>query len=430
MTNSTSRLPRQVLQFILTRGISALGSSLTTFGLNVWVFRTTGSYEIFAYLAALAAIPSLLFAPFAGIVADRYNKKHLLIASDATSLLAILAVYVMYKQDALSVTIVAVSTLIIALASELRWSTMGATISLVAAKEHWGQVNSLQQSFRGIIVMLGPIMGAVGLDQLGLSLLIGIDVLSYMIGILGILPLVVNSNSEKTAETPAYLNFWHELTFGFRWTFARAGLRRLLIFFMIINIGVSIFTVTFSPYILSYGTHHTLGIGLGLQGAGAFLTGIFLARWCKISDDEKAILLGAFAFGVCMILWGYVRHELMVWSVAFALGMLTTIIMASTQTIWQIHVPVSIQGKVFAVRTVLSFGLTPLAIFFSVPMANMIFTPVLQHLTIFSAIWGSGMSASLGLMVSTMGLGVVLASLALLTLGGLRIAVEKPTTST
>ena len=100
---------------------------------------------------------------------------------------------------------------------------------------------------------------------------------------------------------------------------------------------------------------------------------------------------------------------------------MTSIIMASSQTIWQSHVPVEIQGKVFAVRTVLSFGLAPLSILLSVPLAAMVFEPVLLRSDVTAAIWGSTKAAPLGFMVSSLGALVSLCAFGLLLRGGLRL---------
>src|SRR2546427_12726839 len=89
MYTQRPELPRSALALIISRGISSLGSTLTIFGLDVWVFRETGSYAVFAYLAVLAVLPSLLFAPFAGLMADRWNKKSLLLACDISSILVV-----------------------------------------------------------------------------------------------------------------------------------------------------------------------------------------------------------------------------------------------------------------------------------------------------------------------------------------------------
>jgi len=356
-------------------------------------------------------------------MADRWNKKSLLLACDISSMFVVTVALALHHAGSLSVPFIAITILVLALASELRWSVLGATISVVVPKEHLGRMNGLQQSFRGITVMLGPVLGAVGFDALGLSLLLALDVLSYVVGIGGLLAITIGSTQHKGDDTPAFLSFWHELTYGFRWVFRHPSLRRLLIFFMIINLGVSTFTVTFTPYVLSFASNKSLGVGLGLQGAGSFLSGLILASRRKQVAQDAGIIWGAAGFGMCMFVWGISREIAIVWCVAFVLGVFVTIIAASSQTIWQTHVPVQIQGKVFAVRTVLSYGLAPVSILATVPLASTVFAPLLSASSGLRTVWGASLSGALGLMVSMFGVGVVASSVALIATGGLRLSV-------
>lgn len=418
-----TRLPRPALILVCTRGISSIGTTLTAFGLDVWVFQKTGSYATFALLAVLATLPSLVFAPFSGLLTDRLDKKTLLMACELISGLAVAFALMLHWTDALSVPAVAAVILVLALASELRWSAVSATFAMVVPRAILGRINGIQQIFRGTNVMLGPVLGAVGLQLLGLSSLLGLDLLTYVISVLGLLSIAVPAPAATPAASDAPPGFWSELTYGFRWVFQQPGLRRLLLFFMVVNIGISVFTVTCAPYLLSFSSSNVLGFVLGLQGAGAFLAGMVLARrrgspW----NHEAAITSAAAAFGVGMIAWGISRQPVVSMAIAFAFGVLESIIMASSQTAWQTQVPGHIQGRVFAVRTMVSFGLAPLSMLVSIPLSSKVFSPLLDGHGWLSAVWGAGAAGTTGLLVSVLGALVFLAAAALIARGGLRLS--------
>jgi DHA3 family macrolide efflux protein-like MFS transporter len=426
MSTASDRLPRQAIALILGRGISMIGTTLTTFGLNVWVFKQTGAYDTFAYLAVLAGLPSLLFAPFAGVVADRLNKKSLLIACEVVSLLAVAGALLMHAFSHLSVFAVAATMLILALGAELRWAVLGPTIALLVPKDKLIRINGLQQAFRGINVMMGPLMGAVGVQLLGLKWLLVLDIATYVAAVGAMAAIRIPSGGRQSAEGPVFASFWDELTYGFRWVMAHQGLRRLLLYFMVVNIGVSVFAASFVPYVLSFLPPSALAGSMSLQGAGAFLAGSLMSKWRKWSKPEETIVIGALCYGAAMVLWGLSRHWSAVLLVAFAFGALETLVMASSQTVWQSEVPKPIQGKVFAVRTVLSFGLSPLSVLVSVPLSMVVFTPALQSVPLLQRLWGAPPSGSLGLMVSTLGVGVVAWGAWLVARGGLRVAESRP----
>ena len=237
MTQSAQRIPTSAVILITTRGLSGIGSTLTSFGLDVWVYQMTGSYSTFVMLAILTSLPVLLFAPFAGVLTDRFDKKTLLITADLVSCVAVAMSLIMYLSGTLSVPTVACTVLLLAVASELRWSSMSVMFSQLLPKELLGRVNGIQQAFRGINVMLGPLLGAVGINLLGLSVLLSVNLLTYALSLAAWFIVRVNTRSSPSYAGQAPSGFLEELTYGFRWVWQQPGLRRLLMFFMIVNIG-------------------------------------------------------------------------------------------------------------------------------------------------------------------------------------------------
>ncbi len=416
--NPKDPLPRAAIALVATRGICGLGSTLTSFGLNVWVYRETGSYATFALLAVLASIPEIVFAPFAGLIADRFHQKRLLLACDLISLAMVFMVWLLYDQGLLSVAAVAATVTVLSLAAVMRWSVLSPVVARLVPAHQLSRINGLQESFRGINLMFGPVLGSAGLGALGLPLLLGLDLIAYMIGIAALLWLRLPPINPQGLAGPAFKSFQEEVTYGFRWVFGHRPLRRLLLFFMVINIGISVFTATFAPYVLSFASSTTLGLALAMEGAGGFAIGLLLARRQPHSRHDIAILGGAATIGVCMFAWGLSRNAALIFLVALVWGGTVSILMAASQTIWQLHVPVAVQGKVFAVRMVVAYGLAPLSILLSVPFAEFFFSPALSVIPWAARLWGAPPTGHLGLMVSTLGVGVSVYALLLASRGG------------
>ena len=73
--------------------VSSVGSGLTGFGLGVYVFRMTGRASDMALVSLLAFLPSLLLSVSAGVLADRYDRRLLMMAGDGLSALGILYIF-------------------------------------------------------------------------------------------------------------------------------------------------------------------------------------------------------------------------------------------------------------------------------------------------------------------------------------------------
>ena len=414
-------LPRAATTLVLTRGVSSVGSTLTAFGLDIWVFRSTGSYAAFVCMAVLSSLPVLLFAPFAGAMSDRFDKRRLLVVADLVSAVAVLGALALFLAQRLSVPAVGACVLLLGVAGELRWSATSTLLSELVPRDGLAKANGLQQSFRGANVMLGPMLGAIGYDAIGLTALLCADLLSYAVSLAGLRAIRAHARAAQGRHAGTRESFMDDLTLGFRWVGARAGFRRLLAFFMAANVGASIFMATFSPYVLSFSGSRTLAAGMGVLGAGAFIAGLALGRRGRFARPESAIAWATLAFGLALIAWGMARSPAASWLTAFAIGALQTIVMTASQTAWQMHVPRQIQGKVFAVRTVVSFGMAPVALLGSVPLAAFVFAPLVRAGAPAAVAWGGGQSGALGLMVSACGAGIAVMAAFVLARGGIRL---------
>lgn len=396
-------IPRSIYVFLVTRALSAFGSSMTAFAINVWVFEKTRSYILFAALTLLTSLPNLLLAPIVGIVVDRYNKKYLLAACEAVTAIAVLFALGASLSDAFGLLQAGFVVLALSIASNFRWTLMGASIGTLVPREHLNRINGIQQSFEGVIDIGAPLLGAAALHAFGPSWVFFIDIGTSVIALaaLSVLDgrLLAPMNQHSTVT-----GFLHNALYGVRWIMQHQDLRRLLLFITVYNLAGGVFTVSFVPHFLSIAGKESLGIALALEGAGALLGGLLIARRTyRPEQSERTVYLCAAVFGVVMTVWGLVKSDIGGFVVAVCGGMVVSALIASLQTTWQANVPPEVQGRVFAARRMISYSLIPLATLLSIPFATQVTAPLLGQLPALQAFWGTGESAGLGMLLSGLG---------------------------
>ena len=91
--------------------------------------------------------------------------------------------------------------------------------------------------------------------------------------------------------------------------------------------------------------------------------------------------------------------------------MIVSMLIATTQTIWQMDVPSEIQGRVFAARRMISYSLIPLATLLSIPFSKYITDSLIINYPLLQRFWGTGASAGLGMLLSILGVFLVVVSL-------------------
>jgi MFS transporter, DHA3 family, macrolide efflux protein len=423
-------LPRQALAFVVVRAISSLGSSVTGFALNVWIYKQTGSYSIFATLAVVTALPGLIFAPIAGLIVDRFSRKWLLVFCDLAAAMAILTLALFYFFGALTPFVVGALVITLAFIRTVTWPAAWASLSSLTNTENRPRINGIAETLDGVTTISSPLLGAILFETVAIPGIACLDIMSYLLCILVIIKIKFPeiesrvSNSSEKRKTP-YRTLFNDCTYGFRWILARKDLTRLLLFFAIYNIGCSIFVVAYAPYLLSFATPSILGTCLALGGAGVVAGGLLFTLTGGLQRQETCILIGASISGICMIIFGASHSIHLLYVAAFFEGFSTPLTNAASQVIWQSQTPSDIQGRVFSIRKMIAWGLTPLSIIVSIPLATTVFLPIVQtgnSLLNFKSIWGDGESGALGLMISACGLLCLSLSLVLLLVDGLKMS--------
>lgn len=387
---------------VLVMGVSSLGSMLTSFGLGVWIFRMTGSYTSMAMIGIATPLAIILTAPLAGYVADRYNKKNILICSDVASFTSVVLAVAFLFFDQLETASVALIVLMLAVANEFRYTATVSLIPQITPKERLLRINSIQQMFRGGVLMFGPVLGAVGLNTLGVSTLLIVDSATYFFSAAMLLisrSVVVQLDVGKNRSEGFVDNFKH----GLRWVFKNRFLMVLLVFFLVVNAVISIFMVALSPYVLARGTNVELGLASAFMGAGMFSAGIILSKIKKSVEPLVLLIVGVCFLGSSLVLIGLSKLDLPVWWFTPGVGASISIIAAANQTIWQTHTPMDIQGKVIAVRSVAMYMLAPFSVLLSIPLVSLIFGKLITAFLPLSIFWKNDLPGALGLMISTLG---------------------------
>lgn len=399
-------MPRPVLSpilFVCVVGTNSLGSNLTAFGLAAWIFHITGSYDTMAMLGIITPLTVILFAPIAGVAADRYEKRIILITADIFSILSITLSLVLYLYGLLSISLIMVLSLCLSSCNEFRYTASASLIPTITEKGELLKVNSIQQVFRGSSLVLGPLLGALGFNYLGLPWLLSADVLTFFLSvsllvIFAIIPAAY-SRKPKIAQT----SLISEVRQALLWLSTKPPLVALLFTYMLINALLSIFMVALSPYVLAVHSSMDLGLISSAIGVGMFLSGFLLSRVKKCIRPVIILVFSIFVLGLSFIAVGIAAFRESLWLLTPFVGASVAALVSSNQTIWHSHTPPDIQGKIIALRSMVMYLMTPVSILISAPLVSRLLTPIITQSHSASELWGEDLSGALGLMISLMG---------------------------
>ncbi|MCJ7548603.1 MAG: MFS transporter [Anaerolineae bacterium] len=384
--------------------ISLIGSGLTSFALGVWLSQQTGRATPFAITVLLANLPRILLAPLAGSLADRWNRRWMMVLSDSGDALVKLGAVVLVATGHLQIWHVYLIAVLSSVFAAFQEPAYAASITMLVPKKDLARANGLVQTAQAVESLLAPLLAGALMGTVGLRAIFAIDFITYSFAI-GAL-LVVRIPQPKLSESDTGGDrgtVWRDARFGWSYLKARPGLLGLLLYFALVNFLLNGVGVLTAPMVLAFGSATTLGVVQMASGAGMLLGSVVMSTW---GGPQRRIVgvIGAIALAAL----GGLAMGLRPWAPLVSCGLAwflfwIPVAAGSSQAIFQSKVARGAQGRVFAVRSMLARSMMPLATLVAGPLADYVFDPLMAADGSLGRTWvgqvvGTGPGRGIGLM--------------------------------
>jgi MFS transporter, DHA3 family, macrolide efflux protein len=392
--------------------VSVAGSMLSTFALGLWVYQLTNSVTLYAMITAFSVLPSLFVAPFAGTLADRWDRRKLIIFSELGMSLTILVLFFLSRGGKLDIWPIyfcsAINSIFLAFANP----AYSALTPMLVSKDDLGRANGINLAARAGGQIVGPLLAGVLVSTIHLQGVLLIDFASFLFPIATMLLIYFFVRlPEMHQDAKVKSSLLQESFEGARYLAKRAGLLGILILFAVINFLTGLITVLFTPLFLSFSTSSMLGTLISIGGVGMLIGSIAMGVW----GGPKRRVAGIIGFmsicGVSILLCGLRPSVPLIAFAAFAYFFCFPISNGCIQVVWQSKVPSDIQGRVFALSGMVASISTPLASVLAGPLVDRAFGPLLVP--------GGALSGTVGLLIgvgSGRGIGLLYVVVGILTL--------------
>lgn len=367
---------RMYILLLVGQTVSSLGTGLGTFALGVWLFQQTQSVTQFSGLMLASVLTGLLLAPVAGSVADRFDRRRVLLlcnlASAALTLVLTAALWQGFMRVEYSYAMAVCMTCI----GVLQGPAFIASVSTLVPRHLLVRMNSAAQTAMTVTAMIAPLLAGFLVGKISYHGVIFIDFCTFLFAALTV--FLVRIPRPPVSQEPARNNsFYRDMLVGFGYVRARPGLLSLLVLFGISNFTIGTVQVLLTPLILSFATPEQLGTVNSAGAAGLFLGGLVLSFWGGPRRQVWSICGALIAQALILFLGGLEPSLQLVTGAVFAFMFTGPFVGNSSQAIWQSKVPLDLQGRVFAVRSLVATGSLPLAYSIAGPLADHVFEPML-----------------------------------------------------
>ncbi|SDC52016.1 MFS transporter [Shouchella lonarensis] len=355
---------------------SIVGIGITSFALGVWVYIETGSVTAYALIAFFALLPDIILSPVAGVFVDRWNKRKVMLICDIAGAVIAFSLVTIVFVGQLEIWYIYLAVGINSVFKAFQWLGYYSSVSLLVPKQHFGRAGGLLQAGETFSKLLGPLLGAVFLELLGVKGVLILNLVTYSVAVISILMVKM---SKAKPESTQNLNFIQEMRDGFKYLFGLRGLVWLLVFFMCVNLSVGTLESLVTPLVLGFSNSQSLGYIMSASGVGMLGGSMLISFW---GGPKKGKINMIVIFGVIqglLVVWVGLLPNL--WSIGFALfgAMFCGSVMAGcSQALWIATVSPDIQGRVFAIRGSVAWSTLPLAFVITGPLSDNIFEPLFR----------------------------------------------------
>jgi MFS family permease len=411
--------PRGMTTFILVavgQIVSVTGSALTGFALGTWVYQETRSTTLFALILLFTVLPSLLFAPLAGVLVDRWDRRRVMIAADSGAALCTGLLILLIQSGWLEIWHIYIIMGFNSIFRALQVPAYTASVSLLVPKDQLGRANGIMQLETTAGYLLSPILAGWLLEQAGIVNVMLIDLATFLIAVSIVLAVRIPRPVVTKKDTDTRASLWKDMALGWRFISARTGFLSLMILFALGNYANLMTDTLMPPMLLELNSPTVLGSVLSTGGLGMLVGTFLMTAWGGPKKRIYSVLIFKTLAGLAIMAIGLFQSIPLVALATFFYFLPFPLVNGSDQAIWQRKVPPEVQGRVFSIRRMLARSMIPLAYLTAGPLSDKIFKPLLSVNGSLAAslgqVFGVGPSRGMGLLIFLMGEIIVVLTLA------------------
>jgi len=391
--------------------VSLLGTGMTQFALTIWAWQVTGRATALALVGFFGYFPRIVFMPLAGALADRWNRKALMIASDLAAGLATIAVFLLYRMEALEIWHLYAAAGFSGAFGSFQFPAYQASISLMLPKEQYTRANTMLGLAHSISSVFAPMAAGALLAFIGIGGILVLDIVTFTFAIATLFVVAIPQPAAHHIAEAKKRNLLADCLFGFRYVAASRSLTGLLLLYFVLNLLLSSSGAVLSPMILARTGDNELVLGTVqmLFGVSGIVGGAIVSIWGGPKRKMLALLAAILTTSlVGNILLG-VGRGLATWGAgAFMSTLLLPMGNGASHAIWQSKIPPQLQGRVFSARILIGQVGGAIAIPLAGVLADGAFEPLMKSTSTLARVLvplvGRGPGAGMGLMFFLFGL--------------------------
>ena len=340
------------------QGISLIGTWMQQIAMSWLVYRLTNSAFLLGLIGFSSQICSFIFSPFAGVLSDRWNRHHILIATQSLAMVQAFLLALLTLMGVIAVHQLIILAIFLGLVNAFDMPTRQAfVVEMVEKREDLGNAIALNSFLFNGARLVGPSIAGILISILGEGMCFLLNGVSFLAVIIALLAMKMTPNKRESEKT----HVWQGLKEGFTYAFGFPPIRSILFSIGWISLVATASTTlmpVFAKDILRGGSQ-TYGFLMASSGVGAIIGAIYLASRRSVLGLGRIIAVASGIFGIGLISFSLSRVLGLSLFLLLLTGFGMMVQMASSNTILQTMVDDDKRGRVMSLFAMAFMGMAP-----------------------------------------------------------------------
>ena len=373
---------KKIIVFLVSQTITLIGSLVVGYAV-VWYITIETSSGLMMTIAVLCnCLPQIIISLFAGVWADRYNRKLLIIIADAFTALSTLVLAITWLNGNTSMAFIFIVMAARSFGAGVQQPAVNALIPQIVPIKQLTRINAINTTIMNTLTLLAPALGGALLASSFVNALF-FDVITAAIGILVLCFLAVGKREKN--EMPVDTSMVSELKEGLSYVRRTDWLR-----FMLVVYAVGFFLISPASYLSPIFVERIFGSEIWRLTAneifwsvGAIIGGIIIAAWCGFKNRIFSMAFSFLFFGITFTLMAMANNFWFYLAIMGIAGLFLPMFTTAEMTFIQEKTDEQMMGRVFSLINIIVAA--------AMPLAMIIFGPLSDAINIRYVMIGSGL---------------------------------------
>lgn len=355
--------------FLFSQMVSLFGSSVVGFAVIWYITIETSSARVMAIFTISSFLPQIIISLFAGVWADRYSRKMLIIVSDSITAIASLILMLAVFSGEFSYTLLFVMNGIRSIGYGIQTPAVAAILPQIVPEDKLTRVNGVNASLQSLLMLLSPAVGGFLLSTLGFGYTIMVDVVTGFSAVA--IMFFLRVRKQKPIDNPD--TALREMLQGFNYVKNHTLIRNLLIFYMLF-----FFLVTPAAFLSPLLVERSFGPEVWKLTAnemfwtlGSVVGGVIISFWGGFKNKLATMTLSSIGFGITFVIIGFSTNFYGYLAALFVSGIFMPIFNTAETVLLQEYVEENMLGRVFSFVQIIISAVMPLGMVVFGPLGDM-----------------------------------------------------------